>query len=77
MLYTEIGKDENGNEIITLIPASAVSAKTSLLTDSDATNIYKYLESISTGIKITDDGVLEKSNDAIDASLMDNDELSE
>lgn len=69
--------DENGNEIITLIPASAVSAKTSLLTDSDATNIYKYLESISTGIKITDDGVLEKSNDAIDASLMDNDELSE
>jgi poly-gamma-glutamate synthesis protein (capsule biosynthesis protein) len=69
MFYDKIEKtalakavwDADGNLSLQIIPASASGAKTSVCTDEAADEILQYLESISTGIEIDDDGFVSEN----------------
>ena len=61
---TQDGADDIGNMTFKLIPAFASNAKTQLMDDAKAASLYSYLNSISNGVSIGDDGAVILTTDA-------------
>lgn len=49
---------EEGETVIRLLPASAQNARTGILEDTEAEELYRYVESISEGVSVDENGVV-------------------
>lgn len=49
---------EEGEPVIRLLPASAQNARTGILEDTGAEELYRYVESISEGVSVDENGVV-------------------
>lgn len=49
---------EEGETVIRLLPASAQNARTGILEDTGAEELYRYVESISEGVSVDENGVV-------------------
>lgn len=52
---------EEGEPIIRLLPASAQNARTGILEDTGAEELYRYVESISEGVSVDENGVVSQN----------------